>query len=73
MDGIGLKRPNRDVRCAAGRVDRWTRTYVYGRADGRRGFPRILVMDDWEREDSLRGGVAEERGWTYAPMTGGWD
>ena len=39
-------------------------TYVYGRADGR-GFPRILVMDDWEREDSLRGGAAEERGWTY--------
>ena len=47
-------------------------TYVYGRADGR-GFPRILVMDDWERDNSLRGGAADERGWTYALMTGGWD
>ncbi len=46
-------------------------TYVYGRADGR-GFPRDLVMDDWERENSLRGGAADERGWTYAPMSGQW-
>ena len=40
-------------------------TYVYGRADGRGlRLPRILVMDDWEFENSLplRGGAAEERG-----------
>ena len=29
-------------------------TYAYGRADGR-GTPRILLMDDWQRDDSLRG------------------
>lgn len=70
---MGLKRPNGDVRCIAGRVDGWMDvTYVYGRADGR-GFPRILVMNDYERDDSLRGGAAEERGWTYAPMTSRWD
>ncbi len=39
-------------------------TYVYGRADGR-GIARILLMDDWEADDSLRGrdGMKEdERG-----------
>ena len=66
---MGLKRPNGEVGCTAGRVDGWMdMAYVYGRADGRE-FPRILVMNDRERGGSLRGGAAEERGWTYAPMT----
>lgn len=34
-------------------------TYTYGRADGR-GLPRFLVMDDWERGESLRGGQRME-------------
>ena len=48
----GLRAPNRAYSWTDGGIDA---TYGYGRADGR-GVPRFLVMDDWERGKSLRGG-----------------
>ena len=51
-DGGGWKSPNEACNWTDGGIDA---TYVYGRADGR-GVPRFLVMDDWERGESLRGG-----------------
>ena len=68
----GLKEPKRGVQLDGWRDRGIEATYIYGRADGR-GVPRFLVMDDWERGESLRGDKRMKRGWTctYVLMTRG--
>ena len=59
MEGVERAQTRRTAR-TIGRIEA---TYMYGRADGR-GVPRFLVMDDWERGESLREDKRMERGWT---------